>query len=443
MLAIAGVVFSGVGFGLIAFGRYGQGKVHETEQLKQTYPGTPWMWRTEWTTGRVPSTDRSTMFFVWVFAAFWNLISAPLLLMVPREFFDKGNKLALLGLLFPAVGAGLLVWAVRATLRWRKFGSSTFEMTTLPGVIGGPLRGMIHTGLRQAPEAGAQVQLNCIRRVVSRGRNGSTHESILWQEDYVASAERLYAGEQGITIPVEFRVPHDCLETNSEDQDNQVIWRLQSAAAVAGVDFDTQFEIPVFKTAQSSAAPQPDSGFSSVRNDPANAFDPATATVRVGPSALGGTEYYFGAARNLGSAISMLFFTLIWAGAIWLMVHLGAPILFPILFGLFLLIFLLILTDLLFETTRVIIESGSVKVRNSTLGITSGKEVPCAEITEVKLGSSMQQQPTATQAGRVYYDIEIHRKYGKRIKAGQHIRNKREAEWLAAEMRRQIEAYQS
>jgi hypothetical protein len=67
------------------------------------------------------------------------------LLIFPKEFFDKGNKLAVLGLLFPAVGAGLLVWAVRATLRWRKFGSSTFEMTTLPGVIGGPLRGTIHT----------------------------------------------------------------------------------------------------------------------------------------------------------------------------------------------------------------------------------------------------------------------------------------------------------
>ncbi len=444
MLTIAGVTFAGVGFGLIVASQYGQAKAGEAESLKQTYPDTPWMWRPEWTTGHVPCSDRSTMLFAWVFAALWNLVSAPLLFLVPQEFFEKGNYLALLGLLFPAVGAGLLVWAVRATMRWRKFGSSVFEMTTVPGVIGGSLRGAVHTALPRPPEAGLQVQLNCIRRVEGRSNNSSTSETILWQEDYVAAPERLYAGARGITVPVEFRVPYDCVETSRDfDADSKVIWRLQAAADVAGIDFATQFEIPVFKTAQSSAEPQAETIFSSVRSGLIPAFDPATASARVRPSALGGTEYYFGAARNLGAAIAMLFFTAIWAGAIWLMIHLGAPVFFPILFGLFLLLFLLILCDLLFQTTRIIIESGTVKVRNSTLGITSGKDIPCAEVTEVKLGSSMQQQPTLTQAGRVYYDIEIHRKFGKRVKAGKHIRNKREAEWLATEMRRQIEAHQS
>jgi hypothetical protein len=38
---------------------------------------------------------------------------------LPAEL-AKGNRLALIGLIFPFVGVGLLVWAVRATLRWRK-----------------------------------------------------------------------------------------------------------------------------------------------------------------------------------------------------------------------------------------------------------------------------------------------------------------------------------
>jgi hypothetical protein len=441
MLAIAGFTFAGVGFGLIIMSRYGLAKVNETERLKQMYPEAPWMWRTEWTTGRVPGSDRSTMFFAWTFAVFWNLVSAPILFIFPEEFFDKGNKLALIGLLFPAVGIGLLVWAVRAALRWRKFGSSIFEMTTLPGVIGGPLRGTIHTALPTPPEGGVQVQINSIRRVEGRGRNNSPSETILWQEDYLAGPERLYAGERGITIPVEFRVPFDCLETSREESDSKIIWRLQAVAAVTGVDFQTQFEVPVFKTAQSSVEPQPAGGFA--RGVTAPNFDPAMATVRIRPSALGGTEYYFGAARNLGASFAMLFFTVIWVGSIWLMLHLGAPIFFPILFGLFLLLFVFILVDMLFGTTRVIIESGTVKIRNSTLGMGSAKDIPCAEIKEIKLGSGMQQQPTLTQAGHIYYDIEIHRKYGKRVKAGEHIRNKREAEWLAAEMRQQIDRYES
>ena len=37
-------------------------------------------------------------------------------------------KLALIALLFPAVGALLAVWAVYAILQWRKFGNSEFEL---------------------------------------------------------------------------------------------------------------------------------------------------------------------------------------------------------------------------------------------------------------------------------------------------------------------------
>jgi hypothetical protein len=36
-------------------------------------------------------------------------------------------------------GVGLLIAALRAFLRWRKFGSSVLELKSLPGVIGGRL----------------------------------------------------------------------------------------------------------------------------------------------------------------------------------------------------------------------------------------------------------------------------------------------------------------
>ena len=50
----------------------------------------------------------------------------------------------------------------------------------------------------------------------------------------------------------------------------------------------------------------------------------------------------------------------------------------------------------------------------------------------------MQQSQTATQSAKAYYDIEIHRKFGKKVKAGRNIRNKREAEWIVEQMRRRI-----
>ena len=91
--------------------------------------------------------------------------------------------------------------------------------------------------------------------------------------------------------------------------------------------------------------------------------------------------------------------------------------------------------DLWFSTTRVVIGAGKVKIRRSTLGVASTKEIPFSEIEEVKLSIGMQQSKTATQSAKAYYDIEIHRKFGKKVKAGRNIRNKREAEWIVEQMR--------
>ena len=53
-----------------------------------------------------------------------------------RAALEQGNRLALIGLLFPVVGAGLLVAAVRATWRERKFGVSVLELFVAPGDLG-------------------------------------------------------------------------------------------------------------------------------------------------------------------------------------------------------------------------------------------------------------------------------------------------------------------
>ena len=55
----------------------------------------------------------------------------------------EGNKAGMFALLFPLVGSGLLVWAVRSTIRFQKYGSSRFELATLPGVIGHTISGSV------------------------------------------------------------------------------------------------------------------------------------------------------------------------------------------------------------------------------------------------------------------------------------------------------------
>ena len=250
---ILALCFGGVGFGLIVFGRYASRKAAEKEALQRQHPNEPWMWRPDWAQRRVAGGNKQMMAFSWAFAIFWNLISAPLLLVIPKEVIEKGNKPALLGLLFPAVGVGLLIWAVRSTLRWRKFGASAFQMSAVPGVIGGRLRGTIETSLQTVPESGFGLKLSCVRLITTERRSGgssrSTKEAILWQEEQTINPAALGRGYRGVSVPVEFVIPYECEPVDDSDPHSLVIWRLESDAAVPGVDFRCVFEVPVFRTA--------------------------------------------------------------------------------------------------------------------------------------------------------------------------------------------------
>ena len=439
--AIFAIAFCGVGGGLIWWGRYSAGKAREIARLKAVHPESPWMWKPEWAVGRIVGSTKATMVFTWVFAVFWNLISVPLLFVVPREVLEKQNYLGLIGLLFPVVGVGLLYWAARATARWKKFGSSVFEMAAVPGVIGGRLGGTIQTNFVAAPQDGFNLKLTSLRRRRGRGKNSSTTERILWQEEQTISRERLRPAYRGTSIAVEFRIPYECDETNETNYYDQVIWRLEADAEVSGIDYKTQFEAPVFKTAESRPAKADEESAPGYGTAAATPFDSTRSSIVVRPSTLGGTEYYFGAARNVAAAVSMTVFFFIWMGAVWLQLYLGAPLFFPIICGLLGAILLLFVIDLWFSSTRVVIESGMVKIKRTALGIGGTKRIPCSEISDVQIKIGMQQGQTATQSAKAYYDIKIHRKNGKKVSAGRNLRDKSEAEWLAAEMKAKIEAF--
>ena len=121
-LGLFAIVFGGAGFGFLAMVFVGRTRMRKELELKSTYPAEPWKWRGDWSTGLSRSETKHTMFFAWGFAVVWNLISWPILYFLPSEILEKENYLALIGLLFPLVGIGLLVWAIRETIEWKKFG---------------------------------------------------------------------------------------------------------------------------------------------------------------------------------------------------------------------------------------------------------------------------------------------------------------------------------
>jgi hypothetical protein len=430
--ALFAVTFGGVGFGGIAAALAGRRKLKEQAVLEASHPDSPWLWRSEWASGRIVDSGRATMFTVWVFAALWNLISFPSAFLGVRAAIQEGKPAALLALLFPLVGIGLLVWAVRLTLRYRTYGVSRLELSTIPGIVGRTLTGMVRAPARMQPDDGFQVTLSCVRRV-TKGGGDETSESILWQE------ERRVMGEPSRTaaamethIPVAFRLPADAHPCDDTDSKNRVLWRLLLSADTPGVDYEAQFEVPVFRT---SASDQPLSAEEErLTKDPlagAGYQQPADSRIVVTLNRRG-TEVLFPAARNPGAATSITFFLLLWLGCIALQMYFRAPLVFPVVTGLFGVLILIGVLDLWLEVSRVTVDAGTLTWATGYLFPGRERALHGSEIADVIASTGM-------QAGRtVYYDVTVVQKNGKKIKVGHSVRDKREADWLAATIKKAL-----
>ena len=142
-----------------------------------------------------------------------------------------------------------------------------------------------------------------------------------------------------------------------------------------------------------------------------------------------GTEIYYPRARNPGMAAGLTAFGALWAGAVWLTIALDAPLIFPIVFGAFGLLLAVAVLDAWLTVTRVTVGDGRVTVASGWLGANRERTLSAAEVADVttKIGA---------QAGTtMYYDVTLVTTGGKRVAAGRGIRDKREAEWLAATIR--------
>jgi hypothetical protein len=386
---------------------------------------------------RVRSTTRSNLIGAWVFAVLWTLISAPLLLFIPRELERK--PIAAIGFIFPIIGIGLLSWALMLTWRWHRFGPAWFEMAA-PASPGGMCAGSIRTRLdRPSPGEGlvVTVKLTCLQRIIhGSGKHRSVRENILWQEEQGVPAERILFTPIGAAIPVHFALPADARETTASSRSGGVFWALLVDASLPGLDLHEDFDVPVQGGAMAARPVQKDGPYPVAQSAKAAVArqDLAAAGIHVRQTEAG-FEYHFGAARNPSFAIGLTTFALICTGALWLQIAIDAPVLFPLLTGLFELLLLVIAADLWLGTTTVTVGPHTVKCRQAIAGVGTTRAIASTDIVKIDLHISMQ---TTGRSGTPYYEIRATTGAGRHRSLGSGIRNKAHAEWLAQEMRSAI-----
>ncbi|MGA2795944.1 MAG: DUF3592 domain-containing protein [Thermoguttaceae bacterium] len=409
------LIFGGAGFGILTACLLGRRKARVEAALAAAHPDEPWLWKQDWAEGKVVSSNHTAMMFSLAFAALWNVISAPLLFVLPGEVLGKGNWLALIGVIFPIVGLGLIVWATYSVLRWRKFGQSVFQMASVPGVIGGQIAGVVRTSAKVLPEDGFRITLNCINRVTTgSGKSRSTSEHVLWQDDQVVGRDLLQNDPDHTAIPVLFAIPYECRPTDETAPDNQIIWRLAAKAKVPGVDYSAAFDVPVFKTAESNANFVADSSVMAEYALPPNPErDLHDAGVYRQPSPSGeGFKFTFPMGRNPGSALALSAFWLLLSGMVVVLIYLQAPLFFPIVFGLFDVLLLLFVADMWFYKSAVDVSPQGLSVTGGLFGLGKTHWVDASDVAKIEPVQGMQSGQTA------YYNIVVAYGAGKQITIG-------------------------
>jgi Protein of unknown function (DUF3592) len=325
--AVFVVVFGGVGSGLLIW-TWRAPKPKDASDPKLA--DAPWLADAAWQTATVRSNSRTSMYFAWGFAVLWNAISSPIPFLTYGEVVNHHNYVVLIGLVFPLVGAGLLIWAIRRTLEWRRFGQAPVTLDPFPGSIGGHVGGTIDLRLPFDATAKFRVTLTNLHSTISGGGNNRNRsEKALWQDAMVAHAEPCALGTR---LVFRFDVPEGLGESDTEHDDSYKLWRLNLAADLPGTDLDRNYEIPVYATAQQSRLLSERAVAESREAQHALDTEAVRERVHLGYG-LTGRRMFFPAGRFLGSSLAGLIVGAIFAGVGWFLIVKAGHAIFGGVFG--------------------------------------------------------------------------------------------------------------
>ena len=426
---IFGLFFAVIGAGLMVVAVVGYSKTKQDDTRAAANPDKPWLWREDWAAGKANGDDPRANITVWVFTAFWDIMSAFVTLKVLPDLLKQADPRALLVLIFPLAGLVITAFAVRGTLRVQRYGKTSFQFDRAPFIPGGRVKGTIRLKLPTATPHGIDLRLSCKRRIVTgSGKNQSVNELVLWQEQANVPAQSVMQGLTGAEIPVEFAIPQDACGTDNSNPRDRVYWQLQAKADVPGADFSDHYELPVFRTG-AEVSTEVDSTVTPRSEQPAQAPEKTKIIYSDDGS---GPSFYFPPMRNPMQALGVLGFAAVWSVVVYLLwTRSDAPWLFRIVFSLFELLVVYMVLSTFFGSALIRVREGTLQVRTALLGMGSLRRLPFDEVSSLSLLS--QGRPNA--AGELMYGIAVDTG-GRSIKVAASSLTQAEARWIVATLER-------
>jgi len=426
----------------------GAGLIWWQKRSRDTAPpgSPPWLANRNWKDNRIRSNVTSQLWFYWGFALFWNLLNIPLLLQA-TEILAAKSPVAILVLVFPLVGTGLLLAALVKTRQWLRFGVATLSLQPFPGHPGGPVSGRIDIRLPWSAATRAFVTMSCMHACTERhGSERHTRRIVKWQDQIVVTPAPAQRGSR-----VNFRfTPPAGLPASGPAGNGRYYWTLDVNIPVPGADFVRQYEIPVLAAAGQTAVatgsmadarmPSPDNAAATTAAAGAFADAPRGSeellgrVLKIGYSA-SGPQFSYLPRRSLKLSLVLLATGMLFSvTGSFLMIESVAPLLFILIFVLSGLAMFLYGIVSLGQRRDVTISSDRVRITNSYFGLERTTEVAVADITGIS--KRIGHQSGDGSHYRAAYSIYLNTRSGKTVRVGDSLPGSGMADYVIGEMRK-------
>jgi hypothetical protein len=197
-----------------------------------------------WGTTTIVSDQRKTMIVLWVVTIIFNAMSLPAIVPVTKAMFAEKQWGLALVYLFPIIGLLFLAFTVRTTLQHRRFGKSYLELKNAITYVGGRLEGTIRSSVLFNPTGDYEVRFRCQEQYsTGTGKNRRTETRVHWDRNkrFSPASASAFNG-----IALEFDVPGETSESYDRHSRGRIQWFLSIKAPLEGVDYEAEFEVPVF-----------------------------------------------------------------------------------------------------------------------------------------------------------------------------------------------------
>ena len=374
--------------------------------------------------------------FLAVFSLIWNGFSWTLLILLFHEFMEKAKHEPMMWmiLLFPLAGVGMLWGLVNTIIRHLRYGVSTLEMATMPGILGGKFSGAVTCRGNLADSRSVEVALSCVRETSSVDSDGDrrTTSSTVWNDSYELRADSLPRTGGTTTIPVLFAVPYDQPMTGSAGN-TRVNWKVNVTAVRPGADFNADWTVPVYRTRESQRGYQLESNpLTSFMLDP----DPDDALNRSGVSirstAGGGKSWFFRPTPLRSGAPGCFMFILIFAAILTAMVAAKAPFIAMAVLALLIVASVAILLQMLLGRSEIRLENGVLSVNGGFAGFNKTATYPLANVQSIGQTNSM------TSGDSVYYKLQFLMADSKKVTAGNQLKGQRLLDYLKTSVQSEL-----